>query len=66
MTQLGDILYVRAGRMGLEYDGVQTIIFQIPDETCNYYKVRYQKPGCLEHGYWVLGKDDIEYYLEKR
>ncbi len=63
MTAIGDILYVRAGKISPDLDGCPVIVFR---REGHYWKVRYQQPGQLTHDYWNLEEIDIPRYLEKR
>jgi len=63
MTNIGDILYVRVGRISSDLDGCPCIV---AEKHGSVFRIRYQIAGALTHDWWNAAEADISRYFEQR
>ncbi len=62
MVEIGDIYYIKEGRISPDHKRIPVIIC---DKIGESYRGRFVMPGQLVHDYYVLTEHDIAYYLER-
>jgi len=70
MTFIGEIIYVREGKISPDLDGCPVIVFGIVEGSVlpskPTWKIRYQRSGQLSHDWWAVEEKDLSKYFERR